>query len=220
MYTIWRETDNGLLPTSMPTDAWRRVAEVIESATRLGTRCTPSGARLVGHVPHVAPEAYLHVMFAPLDERDIAQLETGVGRPLPQAYRAFLRLTNGLSLFSDSLSIYGLRRTHARRGDDVWHPFSAVPPNTGERPPGLPPGAVVVGSYGDDGSTVHMLPDGTVRMSRRDDSTPLRHWPELLGMLADEAVRMASFFDGEGRAVGIPGPTAPPPKSSNDAPAV
>ena len=39
-------------------------------------------------------------------------------------------------------------------------------------------------------------------------------------MLADKAVRMASFFDGAGRAVGIQDPTAPPPRSSDGVPAI
>jgi hypothetical protein len=188
------------------------VLRIVRAAEVLGTRTTETGARLIGHVPHVAPEAYLHAVFAPLDGPGVGALEAEVGRPLPPTYRALLRAANGLTLFSDSLSVYGRRTDYRRTGDAVWQPFSAGPPNTLERPPGLSADAVVVAGYGSDGSKVYMGSDGAVVRCGRDDAAPLNHWPDLFTMLTSEARRLASYFDASGRLTSGGRWSAPPPE--------
>ena len=185
--------------TPSPVDTeWAALLGIISVAEVLGARTTASGTRLVGHVPHVAPEAYLHIVFPPLDGVRLSALEQAIGRPVPPAYRRLLSITNGLDLFSSSLSIYGHRTSYARAGDAARQPFSAVVPNTAERPPGIPNDAVVVGGYGRDGSQIYVL-DGAVYRCDRDNGAPLNMWPDLFSMLVTEARRLATHFDASGR---------------------
>jgi hypothetical protein len=192
------------------------VLRIVNMAEPLGTRTTVMGARLVGHAPHVAPEAYLHVIFPPLNEADLDALEAEVGRPLPIDYRAVLRLANGLSLFSGSLSIYGRRTSSARTGDAARQPFSATTPNKFERPRGLTEDAVVVGGYSDDGSLVYVGATGEVCRCSRDSASPLNRWRDLPAMLTHESNRLATCFDETGRLRdGGRGP-APPPDAGSE----
>lgn len=48
-----------------------RVVTQIESYEPLGARVLDDGARLIGHVPHVAPEAWFHQIYAPISETQI-----------------------------------------------------------------------------------------------------------------------------------------------------
>src|SRR5262245_35891125 len=129
-----------------------RVFGLLEASSDLGVRVLDNGTRLIGHVPHVAPEAWLHIIFAPLSLTQVAQVEHEIATSLPEPFGDFLRRSNGLSLFSDSLSIHGLRSSYARSGDAVWQPFSIVTPNVPERPRSAGPSLVFVGSYASDGS--------------------------------------------------------------------
>jgi hypothetical protein len=180
-------------------DALASVWRIVAAAEHLGARHTDTGARLVGHVPHIAPEAYLHVIFAPLADAEIDTLEAAVARPLPAVYRRLLGVCNGLSLFAGSLIVYGVRAASVRAGDAAWQPFSAGTANVAERPAGIPGDAVVVASYKKDGSKVYIRADGGVVRCRRDDGVTLDAWPEFLAMLAGEATRIAQHFDAQGR---------------------
>src|SRR5271154_5424507 len=79
----------------------------------------PNGVRLIGHVPHVGSEAFLHEIYPPLAECEIAELEESIGRHLPAALWSLYRVANGMHLFSGALSLSGLRRSFARSGDDA-----------------------------------------------------------------------------------------------------
>ena len=187
------------------------VFRVIAAAEPLGTRTTGAGARLIGHVPHVAPEAYLHTTFASLADPQISALEAAIGRPIPASYRELLGVTNGLSLFSGSLNVYGLRASYTRVGDAAWQPFSAIEPNTLERPRGLPREAVIVGGYSGDGSLVYVRADDSVARCDRDVATSLNEWPHLFTMLATEAERFVHHFDAQGRPMDGDDWWTPPP---------
>ena len=200
------------MQTSFADTRLATVFRIVAAAEALGTRTAGTGARLVGHVPHVAPEAYLHVVYPALPSSEIPPLESEVGRPLPESYRSFLETMNGLSLFSGSLSIYGRRAISVRSGDAVWQPFSVVTPNTYERPRSLAADAVVIGGYRRDGSLIYVRGSGEVIRCQREDPRPLNRWPEFPGMLAEEAVRLSAYFDELGRLRDGGRGSAPPPK--------
>src|SRR5205823_4209427 len=75
--------------------------------------------RLIGHVPHVAPEAWLHAIFPGLTAQQVDQISNYLGVPVPAVFSLFLQRCNGLRLFS-KISIDGLRRNYSRTGDDIW----------------------------------------------------------------------------------------------------
>jgi hypothetical protein len=198
------------------------VFRIVNTAEHLGSRTTATGARLIGHAPHVAAEADLHAIFPPLSDAEIAALEDEVRCPLPSVYRALLRVANGLSLFSGSLSVYGRRTSYARSGDAARQPFSAVTPNTVERPRHLPVDAVVVGGYRRDGSLLYVRRGGGTIRCDREATSPLNQWPDLWAMPGQEVQRLASYFDESGRLRDGGRGSAPPPErgAASTAPAI
>jgi hypothetical protein len=180
---------------------WDRVLKILERWTHLGEERASTGARLIGHVPHVAPMAYLHSIYPGLDESQIDELEALCQRPIPPPYRALLRITNGANLFSDKLRINGLRTSYARDADASRLPYAMEAANTWERPKGSPQDAVFFGGYSFDGSRLSMLPedDRVFYTPRRTYEPILRTWPSLDEMLESEVERLAALFDGQGR---------------------
>lgn len=185
---------------------------ILEKAKRLGIKTLPEGTELLGHVPHVGPDAWLHVLYACLSEADLEELEARTGRRLPEPYRRLLRETNGLSLFSGALYISGLRRSYERKGDGAWQPFAIEDANVLERPADAKPDYVFIGGYKADGSRLYMSPDrADVFRCERDSAVPLNKWKSLPHFLLSEANRLATHFDESGRRLDVGTSTAPLP---------
>lgn len=192
----------------------RSISDLLEqSAKALGETALPDGTRLIGRVPHVGSEAWLHVVFRALEPAEISGLEAQVGRSLPSDYRAFLGEANGLSLFSDELSFYGLRTSYDRTGSGAIQPYSLVTPNVKERPKTLPTDAIVVATYRWDGSRVYMRTSkpGPLIRCERGGGPSLNEWPTLGQMISDEAHRLATLFDGHGKRISTPTVPTPTP---------
>lgn len=179
------------------------VAELIASldqAESLGAKTVKSGARLIGHIPHWAPEGYLHVVFPPLSGPDLDKLRRALKRNIPPEYEALLGTTNGLSVFADSLALYG-HRTSYRRSIDDTQPYSILDPNQEERPSGLQSSVLVIGGYSEDGSKVCLDGEHGVvfRCERYRGDLVLNRWPNLETMLQSEIKRLSGLFDERGR---------------------
>lgn len=160
-------------------DSFKRVQALIAQAKPLGYRALEDGTQLFGHVPYVAPDAWLHIIFRPLLAHELQEIEGELGRPLPDEYARFLKHTNGLSLFSGALSFDGFRTDYTRRGD-VWQPFSLRIPNLLERPRAAPGSAFFIGGYSYDGSLLFIdEADGVVRRCDRDFAVLLNEWSDL-----------------------------------------
>ena len=194
----------------MNVDSFETVLQIIDTAKSTGFRQLASGAKLYGHVPHVAPEAWLHQLYAPLSEQDIDSVEGRIGQTIPRVFRDFLHLTNGIDLFSGSLSIYGKRSSYARTGDEAWQPFCIVTANTLDKPIHAKPWQLIVGSYRSDGSLISLdVRDGTAFRTRARSAKVLNRWVDFWAMLSGESNRLSTFFDSHGRKV-VDGPTTPP----------
>jgi hypothetical protein len=172
--------------------AWKHVLQIISRAESVGVVATPAGARAIGHIPFIGPLAYLHTVYPPLGPDGLAAVEAEVRRPLPEQYRELLMRTNGLNLFRSSLCVYGLRTSYARTTGERL-PFSGDLANTVERPPAVPNGAVIVGSYRQDGSHVFVDENGAARCDRNSGSV-LNRWACLAEWLVLEADRMAAVY--------------------------
>jgi len=189
--------------------AFETVLQIIDQARSFGFRQLPNGAKLYGQVPHVAPEGWLHQVYAPLSDQEMLSLEEKLGQAMPSDLRQFFHLANGVGLFSDSLSIYGKRTSYARSGDEAWQPFCIVTANTLDRPVHAKPGQLIVGSYQDDGSLILVdVKDGTAFRTKSMSKKLLNHWTDFWTMLGDEACRMARLFDAQGHKL-VAGPTTP-----------
>lgn len=180
--------------------SFEKLRDVLYRASGLGSRTLDNGSILLGHVPHVAPEAWLHQLYCPLNTLEIDELESRVKVTIPKSFREFLGFANGAGLFSASLSIFGKRTSYARTGDEAWQPFCIVTANTFERPSYALTSQIVVGSYRSDGSLV--LVDGKSERVTRCKSRSkkiLNTWPDLSTMLTLEVIRLAELFDSNGR---------------------
>ncbi len=191
-------------------DYLERVVNLIDSYSCLGQRILDNGTRLIGHAPHIAPEAWLHIVFPPLGSREVSFIEDDVGESLPATFSFFLQRCNGLSLFSDSLNIYGLRKSFARTGDSVWQPFSIKTPNVDERPRRSKPSYFYIGGYRWDGSLIFIDKDTEhVYRCKQRNTKPLNHWPSFEEMLESEARRLSDIFDRQGHPLNPEEPTTP-----------
>jgi hypothetical protein len=175
------------------------VMGALRSASTFGEATSDNGARMYGHVPHVAPMAWFHILFPPLDPAALTELEAVLGRSVPDTYRDLLARTNGLYLYSGALSLYGLRRDYSRN-PAIREPFDLGDPNVRERPPAARPGWFIFAFYKADGSNAYWDPDdGRVYRGSRDMTHPrLNRWEGLDDFLQAEVRRLAGHFDGSG----------------------
>ena len=174
-------------------------------------RVMENGARLLVHTPHVAPRAYLHSIFPPLSSIEIFDLDVSVGEVLSEDYRTLLSESNGLELFSNALSIYGLVTENRRSVDAVLkQPFDIVSPNVDEYPRFAAEGHCIIGSFKTDGSLIltDILTPSIVRVDR-DAYEELNRWECLRNFLTSEYRRMSKLFDTKGHRYSTEVPTAP-----------
>jgi SMI1 / KNR4 family (SUKH-1) len=169
-----------------------------------------NGVRLIGHVPDLAPEAYLQSIYPPLSNEEIRNIEEQIARPLPLSLKQFFQVANGIHLFSCALSIDGLRRSTVRTGIESRQPFSIVTPNTIERPKDADDRAVFFGGYEWDGSQLMMSPQApTVYRCARRTARQITQWPSFEEMLMSELARLSELFDEKGIKRDPDAPTIP-----------
>lgn len=187
-------------------DVWH----LLHAFDHLGTRTLPDGTQLVGHVPHVGSEAYLHVVFPGLGSEQRISLEKVCGRPIPPWLLELYSEHNGMILFSGSLALYGLRASYGRSGDGAWQPFNLAEPNVDERMVDAPPEAVFFGTYDWDGSLLYTTANSqAVYRCSRDSPKPLNEWANVRLMLTAEVHRIGRLFDAGGRELDDSVPTTP-----------
>jgi hypothetical protein len=75
------------------------------------------GNRLIRKLPDDRSASYLHRLYAPLDDADLARMGDAMGRRLPEAFMSFLRWSNGASLFDNQLYVFGSVERLSRDGD-------------------------------------------------------------------------------------------------------
>lgn len=181
-------------------------AEVIQILTELrkwdhkGLKKVSNGATLIGHVPHVAPQAWLHINYAGLTDESIDVLQDSLGKKLPKDYADFLKHTNGINIFSDSISIWGMRTSNTRRGDEAIQPYDLVSLND-EKNGEISDDWLVFGSYSWDGSTMlYDLSKNNSKVYRCECNSKkiLQEWSDLLTWLGAEIERLSQLFDKNG----------------------
>lgn len=187
------------------------VLGALDDARAFGYCELADGTQLFGHVPHVAREAWLHAVFPGLQTDQLKRLERKLRRPLPEEVEQFLRVANGLSLFSGALSLYGLRRDYTRNTESAWQPFDLEVPNVDERPHDAEVTHFFVGGYRADGSRLFVDPtDGMVYRRQRENARILNRWRGMADLLESEVVRLGWHFDSSGRRIDKAVPTTPP----------
>ena len=168
----------------------------------LGIEEIPNRCKRIGHVPHVAPMAYLHEVYAPLDETDVDDLEQKISRTFPKPLREFYRHHNGLRMFSETFVVYGsiknLDRSDFSYG--VYCPIDLQTSNIPGRPGNAQEATVFFGGYVEDFSKLYLdAKNRVIRCPKEDASKILNMWENLGEWLVTETRRLNSLFDEAGK---------------------
>jgi hypothetical protein len=159
-----------------------------------------SVASFYNFAPWIAPQAYLHIVFKPADKEVLKEI--GNLLRLPQGWQDILHAQNGAILFSDAISIYGVRSSTALvNRSDVFElpPYSIV---DGNRSWPVKPTErfVVIGGYAYDGTRAVLdRHDGSVLALPRKSEKVLGRWPNSDSWLSEELTRLSMLFDREGK---------------------
>jgi hypothetical protein len=181
---------------------YAKLRGLIDPWNRLGSKKFPAGTVAIGHVPHVAPEAWLHCLMPPLDQDSLEVLQGEIDRDFPSDLKQLMLLHNGMRLFNGLISVYGLRTSYQRSNMDAMQeqPFDMVRLNTLERPRNVSDELVFFGSIAYALESVAIKPDGTVSVWSKPRNLLLRRvYRSLFDFLVAEAVKANQRFDKDGR---------------------
>lgn len=180
---------------------WGDVEAILMQWSHLGVENQSNGTCLIGHVPHVAPLAWFHQKYRALELDEIIVLESKLGRALPDAYRSFLGLCNGLKAFSNHFSIFGMPRSFSRTAFHAREPYDLVMATLHT---GYLPGLLCFGMIEEDflycewdtGHPMEIFSCPKYKIDERHKS-----WPDYWTMLQQEVSRLAGMFDEHGRKI-------------------
>jgi hypothetical protein len=175
---------------------------VVDNARNLGERTLGNGTELVGHVPHVASEAWLHMLFAPIDDQVIEEIERSLELALPSDYACLLRQHNGVRLFSGDIWLGGWRVSFARKGDAIWQPFSVVSANLDNGTLQSDNPELVIGGEEGVGARfrINIKSQQVCKYGQRGKK-PLASWDNIEAMLQAEVGRVSRRYDASGHRI-------------------
>lgn len=161
------------------------------------TKELADGTKLIGHVPSIAPHAWLHNIYPILSNEDTTAIEKKIGIKIPSSYKDFLlQYANGLSIFIDTLSLFGLRKRIGRGIEDAWQPYSIFTPNIDQRPVDALPYHFFIGCYNWDGSLLYInVNTNKVHRCTNESVVILNTWNNFEEMLLNETKRISLLFD-------------------------
>jgi hypothetical protein len=175
----------------------REILGKLESHSRSGDITNQMGTRLIGHTPEIAPKAYQHIVYAPLDESQLGELEERLNRPVHFKLKQLLAIANGMIVFSGELRVMGYVPVKREAESRIHnYPPCIISRNVSGRMKGLRERAVIVGFYQSDGSYVSIEFDGTVvRFDAKGDGRALRKWQDIDDWLISEVSRLAREYE-------------------------
>ena len=197
---------------------WPTIDASLQRHAHLGTRSFGDGTALIGHLPRLAPHAFLHRIFGPLSDTEIRQIEERLQMQVPPSLAEFYRHFNGVMLFDTAICVYGLRRSWDRADVDAMqcNPFDVYVPTLTYRSCSPSGHGIAISQY-DDLSQVLVEPDGTVVRVRESPLHPgevLNRWGSLGDWLLSECRRVEDCIDRDGTFAYNPKETMPPARPS------
>lgn len=163
------------------------------------------------HVPWVAPEAYLNIVYKPAERA--ALVDVAARLRIPEPWVQFLAWNNGARLFSAYVYVFGVVRPGTllnRRDHWSLPPVNIEHLNISAKPLDLRL-YLVIGSYGFDGSLVCIDRDsGRTLVFHRGETAPYASWTTAEEWVREEIQRLASLFDSKGKLLVDEAMTLPP----------
>lgn len=165
-----------------------KILPLLEKSSHLGELKNEMGTRLIGHCPHIAPKAYLHVIYAPLSQAELEEFHSRTGRAVDYQLNNFLHYANGIMIYSGALRVLGYVPLQRKSDTDIYnYPSNIIIPNVSARIKGLSKGAVIVGFYKIDGSYASIEEDGSVvRFNTKGDGSLIQQWSGFENWLLSE----------------------------------
>jgi hypothetical protein len=185
--------------------AWERALALIQCASEFGRHRDRRGT-IYGWYPAKPGEEPLvdfrvawlrHIVYDPLDDREVGSLERRLGRALPDGLRRFYTgCANGLELLGDDVAVYGFRRRVA------LDPYE-LELETTKAPTDATASHFFFGSWGDDRNLLYLdADDDRVHLSGLNSVSPLRTWSGLGELLVSTLEEYSSCWDADGRRTG------------------
>jgi len=177
---------------------------MLDIVSLLGINATPDvqaeGTRFYCHIPHAAPYAYLHTIFAPVSSELLAS--TSALHDIPEIWASFLQTQNGANVYFGSLHFYGLvapGQLFNRENMYARLPFSLTDANRRSVMRGFPDW-LMIGSYGFNASRLllHRV-NGSLQAINEPGDTILAEWPNLATFFSSEISRLTILFSDSGR---------------------
>lgn len=176
------------------------------------SRITEEGSELIMHMEHIAPYAWFHEIHHGLTEEDVELMESTLPLPINEQYKEFLKNINGMSVFNDTLTIYGFLHHHIYE-TALKMPFDLFEMNQ-IRIKGTPENWFFIASYKKDGSRVFFdasETSGKIYRTKRKEIELLNEWDSFDTWLITEIQRIANLYDLKGNR-SIEDPTPMPDK--------
>jgi hypothetical protein len=155
----------------------------------------------------VAPEAWLHALFAALRDEEVRELEQRCGLSLPNDFRSFLLRANGAFIFSNQIGIWGLRKSYVRTGDEAWQPYDLASHNQEAMRPESSPSEILFFGSDDNGASWCFFDvlDASYRVGKtsRENFNPVRYWPSFWEWLLERSQSLAAQYDRDGAPVAV-----------------
>jgi hypothetical protein len=169
----------------------------------LGFQKFEDGTTLIGRVPHVAPEAWFHMIFAPLRQEDLESVKSRLGTfgnfPFLSTFEQF----NGFNLFSSNCFLFGLRTSYKRDGS-VFQPWDIITHHFEARAKGLPEELLLIGGSKaiEGGVAFAQAPDGqVVALEKGNNWIETYRWASAECFILDEVHRLNVLFDTAGKEI-------------------
>ena len=160
-----------------------------------------TGATMIGHAPHIAPEAYLNMAFEPLSKEEISQLEGRLHEIIPDPYKDFLmNVSNGATVCCE-LFLYGYRRYSDKDKGIIYvfEPYDLEDINCRDWITKPSPNMFFFGSYDWNGDELYMDRESLeIVLCSTPDLTPLYKWKSFDDFLQEEVNRLYTMFDENG----------------------
>jgi hypothetical protein len=173
----------------------------IERWKPLGFERLGDGTLIVGRVPHVAPLAWFHEVYASLSKEAIEQKSASFPRLGWFPYPEFLLELNGCHLFSGALWMLGIRTSY-RREPTIHLPWDIHNTNLSHVKIGFDRDALLVGGGRFCDREVLYFQDrsGTIQAIDEQSEKWLFRWNSVDELLRTEVERLLPQFDLDGRA--------------------